>query len=93
MRNEVYSWRVSTDVKAGLEREARRRNLSVSTVLDLAAREWLSKGGAADDDEEEQHRLRNAAAACFGALASGQTHRSEKTREAVRQRLRRRNER
>jgi hypothetical protein len=93
MRNEVYSWRVSTDVKAGLEREARRRNLSVSAVLDVAAREWLNKSGEDGDDEEEQHRLRNAAAACFGALASGQADRSEKTREAVRRRLRRRHER
>jgi hypothetical protein len=93
MKTEVYSWRVSTDVKTGLEREARRRKLSVSTVLDLAAREWLNKGGAAGDDGEEQLRLRSAAAACFGALASGQPHRSEDTREAVRQRLRRRNER
>lgn len=93
MKTEVYSWRVSTDVKARLEREAHRRNLSVSTVLGLVAREWLNENSAVADDEEEQHRLRNAAAACFGALASGQGHRSEKTREAVRRRLRRRKER
>jgi hypothetical protein len=59
----------------------------------LAARERLSKNGAAGHDEEEQHRLRSAAAACFGALASGQGHRSEKTRDAVRRRLGRRKER
>lgn len=87
MKTEVFSWRVSTDVKTGLEREARRRNLSVSTVLDLAAREWLNNSGTAVDDEGERRGLRNAAVACFGALASGQAHRSEKTREAVRRRL------
>jgi hypothetical protein len=41
MKTEVYSWRVSPDIKTGLEREARRRKMSVSAVLDLAAREWL----------------------------------------------------
>ena len=46
MKSEVYSWRVSTELKSGLEREARRRKISVSAVLDLAAREWLKTGGA-----------------------------------------------
>jgi hypothetical protein len=41
MKTEVYSWRVSTNVKAGLEREARRRKTSVSAILDMAAQEWL----------------------------------------------------
>ena len=34
MKTEVYSWRVSTDIKAGL----------FSAVLDLAATEWLNNG-------------------------------------------------
>jgi hypothetical protein len=100
MKTEVYSWRVSTDVKTELGREARRRSLSVSKVLDLAAREWLSKNSrlhlcasssearAASDDEEER-RLRSAAVACFGALASDRAHRWKNTRKAARQRLRR----
>jgi hypothetical protein len=88
MKNEVYSWRVSTDLKTGLEREARRRKLSLSAVLDLAARDWLSKGGAEIEGDEEQLRLRKAASECFGAVASGNAHRSENARQAVRQRLR-----
>ena len=89
MKSEVYSWRVSTDLKTGLEREARRRKISVAAVLDLAARDWLNKGGAEIDGDEEQARLQKAAAKCFGSLASGNTHRSENARQAVRQRLRR----
>jgi hypothetical protein len=89
MKSEVYSWRVSTDLKTGLEREARRRKMSVSAVLDLAARDWLSNGGAEIEGDEEQHRLQNAASQCFGALASGNARRSENARQAVRQRLRR----
>jgi hypothetical protein len=89
MKNEVYSWRVSTDLKTGLEREARRRRLSLSAVLDLAARDWLKKSGAEIEGDEEQLRLQKAASKCFGAVASGNAHRSENARQAVRQRLQR----
>ena len=93
MKNEVYSWRVSTDLKTGLEREAHRRKLSLSAVLDLAARDWLNKSGAEIEGDEEQPRLQKAASKCFGALASGNAHRSENVRQGVRQRLRRRHDR
>ena len=89
MKSEVYSWRVSPDLKTGLEREARRRRISFAAVLDLAARDWLNKSGAEPGGDEEQHRLQKAASKCFGALASGDAYRSENVREAVRQRLRR----
>jgi hypothetical protein len=89
MKNEVYSWRVSTDLKTRLEREAQRRKISLSAVLDLAARDWLGKGGAELEGDEEQVRLHHAASKCFGAFASGIANRSENARQAVRQRLRR----
>ena len=90
MKREVYSWRVSTDLKTGLEREARRRRMSLSAVLDLAAQEWLIKSSAGNNDDEEQRRLQQAASKCFGVLASGDAGRSESVRQAVRERLRRR---
>ena len=89
MKSEVYSWRVSTDLKTGLEREARQRKISVAAVLDLAARDWLNKGGAEIEGHEEQARLQKAASKCFGAVASGNAHRSENARQGVRQRLQR----
>jgi len=91
MKTEVYSWRVSDELKTSLEREARRRKLSVSAALDLAAREWLQKSASGDEsDADQQRRLKNAASAFVGALASGDSHRSEKVSETVRERLRRR---
>jgi|SRR5579871_911299 len=90
MKTEVYSWRVSTELKSGLEREARRRKLSLAAVLDMAAQEWLKKSSSENDDEEWQRRLHQAAAGCFGLLASGDSRRSEKAREEVRRRLRQR---
>jgi hypothetical protein len=93
MKNEVYSWRVSTDLKTGLEREARRRKISLSALLDLAARDCLNQGGTETRGDEEERRIRKAASQCFGTLAGGNAHRSESARQAVRQRLRQRHER
>jgi len=90
MKTEVYSWRVSPDIKTGLEREARRRKMSVSAALDLAAREWLLKMSMANEDDEGQYRLKKAASRWLGALASGDAQRSEKVSQTVRQRLRQR---
>ena len=88
MKTEVYSWRVSTDIKTGLEREARRRKLSLSAVLDLAAKEWLKKSEPGSDDEQEQRRLQQAALKCVGSIAGGDPLRSENAGHAVRDRLR-----
>jgi hypothetical protein len=90
MKTEVYSWRVSSDLKTGLEREARRLKLSLSAVLDLAAQEWLGKSGEGIGDEAAQQRLHQAADACLGTIAGGNPRRAESARAAVRQRLRRR---
>ena len=90
MKTEVYSWRVSSEIKTGLEREARRRKISVSAALDLAAREWLHKSGMDQEGDEAQRRLRKAASRWLGALASGDAQRSETASQSVRQRLRQR---
>jgi hypothetical protein len=90
MKTEVYSWRVSRDVKTSLEHAARRRKVSLSAVLDMAAQEWLKNSGTEGDDDERQRTLQQAASECFGSIMSGDTRRSETAGEAVRQRLRRR---
>ena len=93
MKTEVYSWRVSADLKTSLEREARRRDVSLSAVLDVAAREWLTRSGADTAGGEAQQRLHRAASKHLGALAGGVPGRSENARRAVRARLRRQHER
>jgi hypothetical protein len=90
MKTEVYSWRVSTELKTDLEREARRRKISLAKALDLAAEEWLKNGGTGQDDDREQKRLHEAASKCFGVITGGDPHRSENVRQIVRERLRRR---
>lgn len=90
MKTEVYSWRVSPDVKASLEREARRQNISMSAALDAAAREWLQRSANATEGDEAQRRLQKAASKWIGALAGGNAQRAETASDAVRDRLRRR---
>ena len=89
-KTEVYNWRVSSELKTALEREARRRKISLAKALDLAAEEWLKKGGADKDDDREQKSLHEAASKFFGVLTGGDPHRSENVRQLVRERLRRR---
>ncbi len=91
MRTEVYSWRLSRELKSDLEREARSRQVSVSAVLDSAVREWLKKSTPSSDEEEEQRRLHAAAASCLGTLASDNPRRAETARSTIRQRLNRSN--
>jgi hypothetical protein len=93
MKSEVYSWRVSTALKADLEREARRLHMPLSKALDLATRQWLDKTSAAEDNGERQAQLREALLASIGVLASGRADRSANTRQLVRERLQSRRDR
>jgi hypothetical protein len=90
MRTEVYSWRLSGELKSDLEREARLRKVPVSAVLETAVRDWLKKGDTDLSEDDAQCRLHSAAATCFGVVASGNPRRAETARAALRERLKRR---
>jgi hypothetical protein len=90
MKTEVYSWRLSEELKSDLEREAHLRKVSVSSVLETAVRDWLKKSNSDVPDDQAQQKLRAAAARCLGVLKGLNSRRAETTREAVRKRLRRR---
>lgn len=85
MKSEVYSWRLSRDLKHDLEEAARRERVSVAQLLERIAREWLkARASAAEDDEAEQERLRAVAMQFVGTLRSGDPDLSEKVSERVR---------
>jgi len=90
MKTEVYSWRMSAELKSELEREARLRKMPIASVLDLAVRDWLKKSGADVAGDAAQRELHAAAEHCLGAFASGNSRRSETARQTVRGRLQRR---
>lgn len=90
MKTHVYSWRLSGELKSGLEREARLRKVPVSAVLDMAVREWLKKSALEVSGDEEQRRLHAEAEKYIGVLKGLDRDRSETVRETIRKKLRRR---
>lgn len=74
-KSEVYSWRVTPDLKSALEQAARDADTSIGGLLEQIAREWLK--GRSDDEGEEQHRLHEAARSWIGAVRTGQSDLSE----------------
>ena len=87
MKTEVYSWRVSSELKQSLEREARRRKASVASILDAAAREWLKKSRASIADDEEQKRLHAAVEPLIGSISRDIPYSPEILRETIRRRV------
>ena len=91
MKTEVYSWRVSSELKADLEREARARKVPMSSILNQAVRDWLNHKVTDQSDEEEQRRLRAAMEACYGSISiGGGPYTADKVRKVIRKRLTRR---
>lgn len=87
-KTEVYSWRLSEELKSELEDAAKQEQQSVSALLERIVDEWLHTFRLArNGNEEEQKRLHRAAARSFGKLAGGDPARSEKVRRAVKKRL------
>jgi hypothetical protein len=86
MKSEVYSWRLSPDLKEDLEEAARRERISVSRLLERIAREWLkTRASAAEDDEAEQERIRARAMRFVGSIQGGDPDRAANARERVRE--------
>ena len=65
-KSEVYSWRLTSKLKAELERAARAEKVSLSVVLERLAHDWLRQ--RKEQDEAEQERLRAALMACAGSF-------------------------
>jgi predicted transcriptional regulator len=90
MRTHVYSWRLSSELKSDLERQARLRKVPVSTILDMAVREWLKNSAREVSGDEEQRKLHAEAEKYIGVLKGLDRNRSETVRETIRKKLRRR---
>ena len=91
MKTDVYSWRVSSDLKSDLERKARERKVPVSHILDSAVRHWLKQSeGDSMDEEKIQRKLHASVETCIGSLALGNSRGAQSARETIRQRLKER---
>jgi hypothetical protein len=90
MKKAVYGWLLSHDLKAKLEHEARLHKVSVSSILDIAVREWLRKDTSKVAGDESHRKLRAAAEKYIGVLSGLPSARAETVRETVRRRVRER---
>lgn len=91
MKTEVYSWRLSPQLKSALEEAARAKRKSVSELLEQIARDWLEHSRGRDEGEDErQRRIREAALRCAGTIHGDDPHRAENARSEVRERIARR---
>lgn len=67
MKTEVCCWRLSKELKAELETEARRRKVSFSALVESLVRDGLA-GRKIAGEESAQTRLQTAAGKWIGAL-------------------------
>ncbi len=65
-KSEVYSWRLSTELKMQLEAAARDEKTSVGIILERIARAWLRRRRRSKQDDAEHERMRAALLACAG---------------------------
>ena len=83
-KTEVYSWRVESDTKAALEREARKSSRSMGALLHEIVHKWLADGHSDANFVAQQKRLQAALDKCIGIAPSGNPKRSQQVRETVR---------
>ena len=87
-KSEVYTWRVSSAMKASLEETARNTNRSVARVLDEIVAERLdATGQTGEADRENQRRLHARTARFAGRFSGTDPVRSERAKTRVRARL------
>ena len=88
MKAEIYTLRLSRDLKEALESQARRERVSIAALLDRGARQLLEKDGEqAADDQAEQIRLHAQARKAIGTISGANPFRSESARHLIRDRL------
>jgi hypothetical protein len=87
MKSEVYSWRVSPELKAKLEEAARDEHTSLARLLEKIVREWLGRARPEGDDGEEQRRLHEEAAPFIGKIRGQDPRRAREASQRVREKL------
>ena len=86
-KSEVYSWRVSSELKDRLMQVAYVRGISLADLLEEISQGWLRRYEDPDDDAR-QRALRAAMAPCLGTIAGDDPDRSRRASELVKQKLR-----
>lgn len=92
MKTEVYSWRLTPEMKIRLESEARRSGKSLAELLEEISANWLDERQVNYDDAREADRLRKRVMATVGTIRGGDPQRASRSKELVREIIRRKHE-
>jgi hypothetical protein len=85
MKTEIYTWRVSPEVKSALEMEARREMVNVAALLDRVTRQWLhDRRAKLAGDGAGQAKLHAQVAKSIGKIAGKNPLRSQSVRVLLR---------
>ncbi|HXF13402.1 MAG TPA: hypothetical protein VN517_09625 [Terriglobales bacterium] len=91
MKSEVYSWRLTPEMKTRLESEARRSGKSLAEVLEEISANWLDERAGTYADENDL-RTRKRIMETVGTIRGGDPHRASRSKELVREIIRRKYE-
>lgn len=86
-KSEVYTWRVSAAMKAGLEEAARKTGRSVASLLDEIVAERLDATSGTEAERDTQRRLHVRAARFAGRFSGTDPRRGATAKARVRARL------
>ena len=89
-KTEIYTWRLSRALKAGLEEAARREGRTVAQLLDEIVAEKLEVLKSEQEEADRQRQLHELAAEFAGCLSGGDPRRATDARRLVRSRVKRR---
>jgi hypothetical protein len=92
MKSEVYSWRLTPEMKMRLEAEARSSGQSLAEVLEEISANWLDERQGSYDDEMEAGGLRKRIMATVGTIRGEDPQRASRSKELVREIIRRKHE-
>jgi hypothetical protein len=81
-KTEVYSWRISPELKQLLASAAKDEGASMAEFLEKIVRAWFREHRDTED-ERRQRELLEAAGKCFGGIAGGDPKRSRSARDAL----------
>lgn len=85
MKSEVYSWRLSAELKADLQRHAREEKVSLSELLERISQDWLAKRRL--EDKAEQVRIWARVEKVIGKISGKDPYRSQNVGKLVREKL------
>jgi hypothetical protein len=86
MKTEVYSWRLTGEMKVQLEDQARKEGKSMSALLeDIASEALRERRNGQSADESAHEALRERVMATVGTIHGGDPDRAERAGELVRE--------